>query len=340
MGGRVAEEISFGKDNVTSGASSDIQQATRLARSMVTKYGLSDKIGAVFINNDPSQNDRGTAISNDTLLAVDAEIKRLCDESYARVSKLLTENKHKLENIANGLIKYETLSGAEVVEMANTGQLVSEREGVVRSQKPSRELKEIPIDRKKRDPLFFPPSPSPVPVPARTPVTHRERVPPTPTTSAPTSSSNASNANSAKTPSPSPLSDIASWFSSNFAAPKQESPPATVTDGAPGKFTAPGVVPPPAAVSPGSKPPTTANPHTQTSVEVIQRNINGVLVEDRKTTVVTRNPQTGAVTTSTTTRRVRGPPVIVDAETNKKPTAAPTTPEASSNSDEPKSPKK
>lgn len=158
MGGRVAEELMFGKDEVTSGASSDIQQATKLATSMVTKFGLSEDIGTVFINNDPQAQRDGSAmnISDETQLKVDREVKRLLDESYQRVTKLLSENKTKLRNVARGLIEFETLAGSEIVELINyEGELddvhkLFKKGTTGRSQKPSRELRNIPIDDKRK----------------------------------------------------------------------------------------------------------------------------------------------------------------------------------------------
>ena len=181
MGGRIAEELVFGKDSVTSGASSDIQQATRLARSMVTKFGLSEKIGAVYISNDPqSQRDgSGSVLSDEMQQEVDKEIKRLLDESYKRVTVLLTKNRDKLENVAEGLLVFETISGEEIVKLVNyKGKKEDIRDflnplpaggktttgsgtntGGGRSQKPSRELRQITIGKKKAPAAMFPQPP-------------------------------------------------------------------------------------------------------------------------------------------------------------------------------------
>jgi hypothetical protein len=321
MGGRIAEEIMFGKEAVTSGASSDIQQATRLARAMVTKYGLSDKIGAVFINNDPSQNDRGTMISDETLMEVDSEIKRLCDESYARVTKLLTDNKHKLVNIAEGLIKFETLSGAEVVELANTGKLVADgSNGSIRSQKPSRELQQIPtegVGGPKKRPKATTPAPDTTRRPA--PALQRKLNPPlTATASAvPKSKENAEASSN-------PLAGFSSWFSAPAAKPAE--PGSATTNNNPN--------PERPAVASNAPAPTLSmmkRGQTSTTTEVRVRNVNGKMVEESTTTVVSKDPQTGAIS-KTTTRRIRGPPVIVgnDSEAAEKKIEA---------KEEPKSPK-
>jgi len=136
MGGRVAEELIFGTDNVSSGASSDIEQATKLAYAMVTKYGLSTKVGVMYVD------DNSPKISEETKQLVEAEVRRMLDESYKRATKLLETNRKDLEVIANGLIQYETLSGGEIVDL-----LAGKKVDVtgIRNQRPSRALKEIPL---------------------------------------------------------------------------------------------------------------------------------------------------------------------------------------------------
>jgi len=307
MGGRIAEEVMFGKENVTSGASSDIQQATRLARAMVTKYGLSDKIGAVFINNDPSQNDRGTRISDETLQEVDNEIKRLCDESYTRVTKLLQDNKHKLINVAEGLIKYETLAGAEVVELANTGKLVADgTNGKVRSQKPSRALKQIPTEGVGGPRKRLAPTHNPAATPRQTPASKPQPKPQPLQRKATTPKAEPAAGEKPAVP-PNPLGGFSSWFSapSSPAAANPTTPPATPAGTSGTANINNRAIPSPPALTRGS---------TSTSTEVRVRNINGKMVEESTTTVVSKDPQTGAVS-RTTTRRIRGPPVIVDQNT-------------------------
>ncbi len=123
MGGRVAEELKFGADKVTSGASSDIAAATNLARSMVTEWGMSDKLGPVlyaensgevFLGKSVTQNKN---ISEDTAKLVDAEIKRLVTTGYERAKKLLEEKKTEWETLAKALIEYETLTGEEIKDV-------------------------------------------------------------------------------------------------------------------------------------------------------------------------------------------------------------------------------
>ena len=110
MGGRVAEELVYGADEVTSGASSDIVQATRLARNMVTKWGFSDEVGVVYhagkVGADHSP-------SPETQAAIDLEVKRLCEASYARATKILTDHRDELDLVAHALNARETLSGPE-----------------------------------------------------------------------------------------------------------------------------------------------------------------------------------------------------------------------------------
>jgi cell division protease FtsH len=120
MGGRVAEEIVFGYDKVTSGASSDIKMATLLARAMVTQYGMSDKLGPLAYGDNEEEVFLGHAIartqnlSDETQTIVDEEIHRLVDESFEHARKIITTNLDDLHAIARGLLEYETLSGDEI----------------------------------------------------------------------------------------------------------------------------------------------------------------------------------------------------------------------------------
>jgi ATP-dependent metalloprotease len=110
MGGRVAEELVFGKQEVTSGAMSDIQMATRIARAMVTKYGFSDAIGVVFHGGNTGEE----TASAETRALIDVEVKKLTDSAYKRAKDLLAKysTEHKL--LAETLLEYETLTGEEV----------------------------------------------------------------------------------------------------------------------------------------------------------------------------------------------------------------------------------
>ncbi len=123
MGGRVAEELKFGKENITSGASSDIQQATKLARSMVTQWGYSDKLGRVAYGDNQEEVFLGHSVSRtqnvseETAQIIDAEVRRLIDEAYADATRILTEKREDWIAIAEGLLEYETLSGDEIKEL-------------------------------------------------------------------------------------------------------------------------------------------------------------------------------------------------------------------------------
>jgi cell division protease FtsH len=123
MGGRVAEEIIFGYDKVSSGASGDIQYATGLARDMVTKWGMSDKVGPVdyaqpegesFLGYSSSQ---PTHMSNETAQLIDHEIKTIVEGGLARAKTVLTDHSDQLHLLAEALLEYETLSGDEIKKL-------------------------------------------------------------------------------------------------------------------------------------------------------------------------------------------------------------------------------
>lgn len=123
MGGRVSEELKFGYDKVTSGASSDIAAATNLARAMVTEWGMSDVLGPVmyvensnevFLGRSVTQNQN---MSEETARLVDSEIKRLVTDAHAEAAKILKENDKELETLAQALMEYETLTGEEIKEV-------------------------------------------------------------------------------------------------------------------------------------------------------------------------------------------------------------------------------
>ncbi|MDR3449921.1 MAG: ATP-dependent zinc metalloprotease FtsH [Alphaproteobacteria bacterium] len=120
FGGRIAEELIFGKENVTTGASSDISQATSLARRMVTEFGMSDKLGRVrytaneqeiFLGHSVAQQKN---ISESTAEMIDQEVRRLTDDGEQTARRILTERIDDLHKIANALLEFETLSGDEV----------------------------------------------------------------------------------------------------------------------------------------------------------------------------------------------------------------------------------
>jgi cell division protease FtsH len=120
MGGRIAEEMIFGKDKVTSGAQSDIEQATRLARMMVTKWGFSPELGTVAYGDNQDevflgmQMGRQQNVSEATAQKIDSEVRRLVEGGLNDARRILTEKQHELEALARGLLEYETLTGEEI----------------------------------------------------------------------------------------------------------------------------------------------------------------------------------------------------------------------------------
>jgi cell division protease FtsH len=128
MGGRVAEELIFGHDKVSSGASSDIQYATGLARNMVTKWGMSDKLGPLqyeeqgegYLGYGASQR---LMMADETNKLIDSEIRGLVDTAHARATDILKTQSEKLHLLANALLEHETLTGDEIKELLDSGKL-------------------------------------------------------------------------------------------------------------------------------------------------------------------------------------------------------------------------
>ena len=124
-GGRIAEEMTLGKDGVTTGASNDIERATQYARNYVTKWGLSDKLGAQLFAGDEQQSYLGGAqgggshVSGATAKIIDEEIKSLLDDCYGRATTILDENREKLELMKDALMEYETIDSAQIDDIMN-----------------------------------------------------------------------------------------------------------------------------------------------------------------------------------------------------------------------------
>ena len=124
MGGRVSEEIVFGKEKITSGAQSDIEQATKLARAMVTRWGFSEELGTVMYG-DNNQDEvflgysmgQQQTISEATAQKIDAEVRRLVEAGLAEATRIITEKRQDLETLAKGLLEYETLTGEEIMNL-------------------------------------------------------------------------------------------------------------------------------------------------------------------------------------------------------------------------------
>ncbi len=122
-GGRIAEEIIFGKDKITNGAASDIQMVTNLSRKMVTEWGMSEKLGRLRYNNDSEEVFLGHSVaqsknlSDATAKLIDEEVRKLVDDAESECRKILTENIEQLHIVAKGLLEYETLSGDEIKDL-------------------------------------------------------------------------------------------------------------------------------------------------------------------------------------------------------------------------------
>jgi len=121
MGGKVAEELVFGKENVTSGAASDIQQVSKIARAMVTQFGFSDGLGNIdYANQQESylgSYQGASSNSQDTQEKIDEEVRKLVDEGYETAKRVLTEHSEEHHRLAEALLEYETLTGAEITKV-------------------------------------------------------------------------------------------------------------------------------------------------------------------------------------------------------------------------------
>jgi cell division protease FtsH len=143
MGGRAAEEIIFGYDKVSSGASGDIKQATKLARAMVMRWGMSDKLGPLEYEEEQGETFLGYSqtqrhnMSNETALMIDSEIKSLIDGGHKRATQVLSENVDQLHRIAGALLEYETLTGDEIKQIAAGEDINRPDAGAMASTLPS-----------------------------------------------------------------------------------------------------------------------------------------------------------------------------------------------------------
>jgi cell division protease FtsH len=123
FGGRIAEEMINGVGGVTTGASNDIERATEIARNMVTKWGLSERLGPLTYSEDDGEVFLGRSVtqhkmvSDDTAHAIDEEVRRIIDSNYERAQKLLEDNVDKLHAMAKALVKYETIGEAQIKDI-------------------------------------------------------------------------------------------------------------------------------------------------------------------------------------------------------------------------------
>ncbi|RMV46609.1 ATP-dependent zinc metalloprotease FtsH [Pseudomonas syringae pv. papulans] len=119
-GGRIAEEMTLGFDGVTTGASNDIMRASQIARNMVTKWGLSEKLGPLMYSEDEDAgylgrgSSQNSSVSGDTAKLIDSEVRSIIDHCYGTAKQLLTDNRDKLEAMADALMKYETIDADQI----------------------------------------------------------------------------------------------------------------------------------------------------------------------------------------------------------------------------------
>mgnify|MGYP005984316249 CR=1 FL=1 len=160
FGGRVAEELIFGYDKVSSGASNDIMQATRLARAMVTKWGLSDNLGPLdFSESEDSFTGysvaRSKPMSDETARLIDAEVKRFVEQGLNRARQILGDHTDQLHTIALALLEYETLTGEEIKKLI-AGETLDRGDPTATPGMPSVGGTSIPKTRKLKDPFGNP----------------------------------------------------------------------------------------------------------------------------------------------------------------------------------------
>ncbi|MDD9890171.1 MAG: ATP-dependent zinc metalloprotease FtsH, partial [Gammaproteobacteria bacterium] len=120
-GGRIAEEMTLGKQGVTTGASNDIQRATEMARNMVTKWGLSDELGPLLYSEDDgevflgrSAASQAKTVSGETAVAIDKEVRKIIDECYSKAEQILEDNRNLLDLMKDALIEYETIDSDQI----------------------------------------------------------------------------------------------------------------------------------------------------------------------------------------------------------------------------------
>ncbi len=123
FGGRIAEDMILGSGGVTTGASNDIERATEIARNMVTKWGLSERLGPLTYSEDDGEVFLGRSVtqhkhvSDETAHTIDEEVRTIIDRNYARAETLLKENVDKLHAMADALVKYETIGDAQIKDI-------------------------------------------------------------------------------------------------------------------------------------------------------------------------------------------------------------------------------
>lgn len=140
FGGRVAEEIQFGKNNVTTGAANDIERATQIARNMVTKWGLSEKLGPITYGSEEGEIFLGRSVTSHkevsdlTAVEIDKEVKYIIDQNYARAKQILESNRDKLTIMAEALMLYETIDKKQI-DAIMAGKKIPKPKGLVKTTK-------------------------------------------------------------------------------------------------------------------------------------------------------------------------------------------------------------
>ena len=151
MGGKAAEELVFGPENVTSGAASDIEQVSRMARAMVMKFGMSEELGNIDYAQEQQTYlgafNQGPKISPDTQKKIDSEVRRICDTGYETAKRILTEKRKELDLLAEGLLEYETLAGDEIEKVVK-GEPLERKDDDQDSGDPKSTVTSIPKMRK------------------------------------------------------------------------------------------------------------------------------------------------------------------------------------------------
>ncbi len=158
-GGRIAEEMIFGKDKITNGAASDIQMVTNLAKKMITEWGMSEKLGRLRYNNDSEEVFLGHSVaqsknlSDSTAKLIDEEVRHLAEEAEKNCRKILQDNIEELHIVAKGLLEYETLSGEEIKDL-------------IKGIKPNRDDFDNDVNTPKKPATSVPKTSGPTPAPA------------------------------------------------------------------------------------------------------------------------------------------------------------------------------
>ena len=158
-GGRIAEELIFGEERVTTGASSDIRMATDMARRMVTEWGMSDKLGFLAYSADEQEVFLGRSVAQQKNMAdstasiIDSEIRRIVDDAYTAATKILKKHDDQLERLAQGLLEYETLNGEEIRIIVEGGTLSRpDPSDDIDTPRPKRKRASIPGSNRPKNP--------------------------------------------------------------------------------------------------------------------------------------------------------------------------------------------